>query len=50
MLVNGVYWAVGLEDQIPERANVDYVGAYDPTDIGFGTHKKGVMPREHALD
>ncbi len=49
LLVNAAYWAVGLEDQIPERANVDYVGTYDPTDIGFGTHKKGVMPAEHVL-
>lgn len=49
MMVNGVYWALGMEDEIPERANVDYVGAYDPTYIGFGTHKVGVMPADHAL-
>ena len=50
LLVNASYWCMGMEDQIPERANVDYVGAYDPSDIGFGTHKVGVMPAEHDLD
>jgi hypothetical protein len=49
LLVNAVYWALGMEDQIPPRANVDYVGDYDPSDIGFGTHKQGVMPADHAL-
>lgn len=49
MLVNAAYWCMRMEDRIPERANVDYVGAYDPSDIGFGTHKVGVMPPEHGL-
>ncbi len=49
LLVNAAYWCMGMEDLIPERANVDYVGAYDPSDIGFGTHKVGVMPAEHDL-
>lgn len=50
MFVNAAYWCVGLEDAIPERADVAYVGDYDPSDIGFGTHKTGVMPEAHALD
>jgi hypothetical protein len=49
LLVNAAYWCIDIEDQIPERANVEYVGEYDPSDIGFGTHKVGVMPAEHAL-
>jgi len=49
LLVNGVYWCLGMEDAIPEKADVRYVGTYDPSDIGFGTHKRGVMPEEHAL-
>ncbi len=48
LLVNAVYWGVGLENQIPAKANVDLVGEYDPSDIGFGTHKQGVMPEAHA--
>ena len=31
MLINGVFWAVGLEDQIDGEANVDFVGPYTPT-------------------
>jgi hypothetical protein len=48
LLVNAVYWCVGMENKIPERANVDLVGEYDPTDYGFGGYRKGVRPAEHA--
>lgn len=47
LVVNAVYWCVGMEDLISERANVDFVGRYDPSDIGFGAHKVGVMPSMH---
>lgn len=50
LLVNATYWAVGLESEIPERANVEYVGTYEPIDIGFGTHEVGVMPADHAIE
>ena len=46
LVVNGCYWAVGLEDQIPPNANVDYVGEYHPTWFGFGKHKKGIKPSD----
>lgn len=49
MLVNGCYWALGMEDEIPEKAEVDLVGDYDPLPIGFGKHRKGVKPSDHAL-
>ena len=49
LLVNAAYWCLGMEDEIPERAEVGFVGEYDPSDIGFGTHKKGVMPADHAV-
>lgn len=50
MLVNAVYWAVGLEDKIPEGgADVDLVGTYEPTDFGFGKFTPGVKPADHAL-
>jgi hypothetical protein len=38
-----------MEDKIPERANVDLVGEYHPTEYGFGGYIKGVKPAEHAL-
>lgn len=49
LFVNAAYWSVGLESKIPKRAKVDYVGQYDPIDIGFGTHTVGVMPSDHAI-
>jgi type 1 glutamine amidotransferase len=49
LLVNASYWAVGLEDQIPEKANVELVGAYQPSPFKFGGSKKGVTPKDHAM-
>jgi type 1 glutamine amidotransferase len=49
LLVNAVYWGLGLDEQIPERANVDYVGEYKPTFFGFGSFQKGVKPSDHRL-
>lgn len=50
LLVNASYWAVGMEEEIPEEANVDIVGEYDPTPFGFDEFQQGVMPSEHAMD
>ena len=50
MLVNGVYWALGMEDKIPaEGTKVDIVGDFSPTPFGFGKHKRGVKPEQHAM-
>lgn len=49
LLVNGCYWCMGLEDDIPEVSVVDYVGDYSPTFFGFGTFIKGLKPSDHAL-
>jgi hypothetical protein len=49
MLVNAVYWALGLEDRIPERSNVDLVGEFKPTPFRFKKSeewKPGVRPSE----
>jgi len=48
-LVNACYWALRLEDRIPEKSEVDFVGEYAPTMFGFGRAKKGVRPEAHAL-
>lgn len=50
MLVNAVYWCLGMEDQIPEKARVDIVGEFKPTMYGFGTFKRGVKPADLAYD
>jgi type 1 glutamine amidotransferase len=44
MLVNAAYWALGLEDQIPDPACVDIVGSFEPTPFGFNGARKGLKP------
>ena len=46
LLVNACYWAVGLEDAIPEKSDVSLVGEYRPTPFGFGGYRKGVKPAD----
>ncbi|OWK45081.1 ThuA domain-containing protein [Fimbriiglobus ruber] len=46
MLVNASYWAVGLEDKIPAKSNVELVGEFKPLPFKFGGHKKGVKPED----
>lgn len=48
MIVNGVYWAMGMEDQIPPGgADVELVGEYKPSAFGFKGFIKGVRPADH---
>ena len=49
LIVNGAYWAVGLERKLPKKANVDLVGEFNPTMYGFNGFKKGVKPADHEL-
>jgi type 1 glutamine amidotransferase len=50
MVVNGIYWALGMEDQIPkEGTHVALVGEYNPTKFGFKGYKKGVRPADHKM-
>jgi hypothetical protein len=46
LLVNACFWGLGLEDKIPAKADVDYVGDYKPSMFGFGGGKKGVKPSD----
>jgi type 1 glutamine amidotransferase len=50
MVVNAVYWALGMEDGVPqEGTKVDLVGTYEPTAFGFKGFKKGVRPADHKM-
>jgi type 1 glutamine amidotransferase len=49
LLVNAVYWCVGLEEQIPAKSRVDLVGVFEPLPFGFEKFKRGVKPSDHAL-
>jgi hypothetical protein len=44
MLVNGCYWAMGLEKKISANDAVDFVGTYDPNPIGLNKQKKDLKP------
>jgi hypothetical protein len=46
LLVNGCYWAVGLEDRIPAAANVDPVGEFVPSPFGFKGARQGLKPAD----
>lgn len=49
LLVNACYWALEMEDKIPAKSNVDFVGEYKPNKIGMGGQKKGLKPSDHKL-
>jgi hypothetical protein len=48
LLVNACYWAVGIEDRIPAKADVDLVGGYQPRPFGFGGFAEGIKPADLA--
>lgn len=47
LLVNGVFWGLGFE--VPAKANVDYVDAYQPFFYGFNGYRRGLKASDHAL-
>jgi type 1 glutamine amidotransferase len=49
LLVNAVYWALGMENKIPEKANVEIVGEYKLRPFKFGGAAKGVKPSDLAI-
>jgi hypothetical protein len=46
LLVNAVYWALEMEDKIPEKSNVDLVGDYQPRAFSFNGYQKGLKPAD----
>lgn len=49
MIVNAVYWCLGMEDKIPpEGTKVDLVGPYEPTKFGFDGYVKGKSPKDYV--
>lgn len=47
LVVNAVFWGLGME--IPQRADVRFIGDFNPTMYGFGAYKKGVRPADFNL-
>jgi hypothetical protein len=46
LIVNACFWALGMEDRIPVRTNVDLVGEYDPLPFKFGGFARGIHPSD----
>lgn len=44
LIVNGTYWAMGLEKKIKADSKVDLVGPYNPTTFRNGGHVRGLKP------
>ena len=49
LLVNAAFWCVGLENKIPDSANVAIVGEFKPSPFKFDGHKKNVKPADFAM-
>lgn len=47
LLVNACYWAFEMEDEVPEKSNVDIIGEYSPTKFGFGDFVEGLKPIDY---
>ena len=50
LLVNGCYWAAGLEDKIAEKSQVDLVGKFEARPFRGGGFKKGVKPEDLKME
>ena len=48
MIINGVFWILGLENQIKPDSKIDFVGAYNPSTFKNGGEVKGVKPSMYA--
>jgi hypothetical protein len=49
LLVNAVYWALGMESQIPAKATVSFIGHYRPHSFLSEVYTAGVKPSDLAL-
>lgn len=48
MLVNGCFWALGLEEAIRPDANIAFLGPFKPNTYGNGSHARGIKPEAYA--
>lgn len=44
LVINGVYWSMGLEGQIKADSDIAFVGDYKPNTFRNGGHARGVKP------
>ncbi len=48
LLINGIYWSVGLENRIQADSNIEFVGAFNPSKFQNKGEVKGVKPSMYA--
>lgn len=48
LLVNGVFWAVGLDESITPDLDIAFVGPFQPNTFGNQTHAVGIKPQMYA--
>src|SRR5436190_12620546 len=48
LLVNGAFWALGLEDKIKSDLNIAFVGPFQPNTFGGGAYARGIKPEMYA--
>lgn len=44
LLVNGMFWALGMEESITPGLDIRFVGPFHPNTYGHQTHARGVKP------
>ncbi len=49
LLVNAVYWTAGLESAIPAKADVAFIGSYEPHSFLSEVYTAGLKPSDLAL-
>jgi putative membrane-bound dehydrogenase-like protein len=48
LIVNGIFWSLGLEDAIKADLNIALVGAAKPNTFGNGTYAQSIKPEQYA--
>lgn len=46
LMINGIFWSLGMENEIKAKSNVEFVGPYNPVTFRFGGYRQGVKPQE----
>jgi type 1 glutamine amidotransferase len=49
LLVNASYWALGMDDKIPDKSKVDIIGEFKPSPFRNNGFVKGVKPADLAI-
>jgi type 1 glutamine amidotransferase len=48
LILNGILWAAGMEEEIKAATDISFVGPYQPTRFSMGGHVKNVKPSDLA--